>query len=252
MRFATRLGLLLGTLTLTLPALANEGPDTAQGWGTWTLGLQATEWRVATHGTERGLMLALHTAGVQAGPWLSAKSSQLLAIGGGEGGFQAEYLSRWATGVRFLRFGPSALVLRGGLDFDIVATPHGGDYELGPLLDLGFQHVSRAGFFDLSVQSVVTFLPAAFEDNSGKRPSEWFSTGPHLAAGFRSVYFNGNIGRTERDGQFRTEFHMDLCGDAKVTLCARLHNYRYDDAHKPVTLIALLIGFGGSGPSRHK
>jgi len=239
--------LLLGTLTLTVSVGAEERSNISESWGIGTLGLQATEWRVTTHGTERGLMLAMRTASVAETPWSSGKGSQFLALGGGEGGFQAEYLNRFAYGFRFLRFGPSAFVMRGGFNFDIIGTPHGATYQLGPLLDLGFQHVSEVGFFDLSLQSVVTLLPAVFSNDSSKHPGEWFSTGPHLAAGFRSVYFEGNIARTERNGDLRTEFHIDLCGSSKITLCARLHSFHYDDAHKPTTMIGLMIGIGDSG-----
>lgn len=215
-----------------------------------TLGLQATEWRVAEHGTERGLMLSMGTAAVASTSRSSTKVSQFLALGGGEGGFQAEYLSRFVYGLRFLELGPTALVLRGGLDLDAIGTPHGGTYQLGPVMDLGVQHVSQSGFFDLSLQSVVTVLPALFSDGSSKRPGEWFSTGPHLAAGFRSVFLQGSVVRTERHGELRTEFHFDLCGGGNITLCARLHNYRYDDAHKPTTLLGLVVGFGSISPQR--
>jgi hypothetical protein len=243
-RIAFGLTLWLTSFAFTTPTWASDAVEAPRGWAIATLGVQATEWRVANHDTERGLMLTMGTAAVASTQASSTKVSQFLALGGGEGGFQGEYLSRFVYGLRFLRSGPTALVLRGGLDVDGIGTPHGGTYQVGPVLDLGFQHLSHAGFFDLSLQSVVTVFPAAFSTDSSKHPGEWFSSGPHLAAGFRSVFFQGSVVRTERHGEFRTEFHMDLCGASKITLCARLHNYRYDDAHPPSTLLGLVVGLG--------
>jgi hypothetical protein len=214
------------------------------------MGAEATEWRVATHDTERGLMAALHTAGVTSGDWSSANGMQLFSIGGGEGGIQVEYLNRFAYGVRFWRIGQGALVLRGGLAFDIIGTPHGGNFELGPLFDLGYQIITQSGFLDVSLQTVIPIIPAVLSENSSHHAEEWFSSGPHLSAGFGNVYFDGYVARTMYDGELRTEAHIDTCGGSGIILCSRLQNFRYDDSHKPVTLLGLFIGFGGVGPGR--
>ena len=242
-------GLFLGLIAVATASYANEA-NPSQGWGMGAIGIQATDWRVTTHGTEDGAMATLLTSGVVANRWTSGIGSQLFAIGGGEGGFQAEYLNRFAYGFRFWRFGPAAFVLRGGFDFDIISTPHGGNFELGPLLDLGYQSITRSGYFDVSMQAVIPIIPAVFSDESSKHAAEWFSAGPHLSAGFDALNVDGYVARTMYDGELRTEFHVTLCGTSKVVLCTRLHNFRYDDSHKPATLLALFIGFGGSGRSK--
>lgn len=40
---------------------------------------------------------------------------------------------------------------------------------------------------------------------------------------------------------------MNLCGSSRVIVCAQLADYRFDDAKKPVTLLGLLLGWGGMG-----
>ena len=241
---------LLVMLGYALPAFADEGAKTSRGWGMGTLGLQATEWRVSTRGIERGLMATYGVAGVTAGSWWTLSGSQFLSLGGGEGGFQAEYLTRAALGVRFLRSSHSAFVLRGGATLDAISTPHGGTLQLGPLVDFGYQILSDDGLLDIGVQTVVPVFPALFWHDSSHHPGEWFNTGPRVTAAFRSVFAQGAISRTDHDRELRTEFHLDLCGSSVLLFCTRLHNYRYDDDRKPVTLIALVIGFGGIGPSR--
>jgi len=61
------------------------------------------------------------------------------------------------------------------------------------------------------------------------------------------VYAEGSIARTEYNAELRTEFHFDICATAGVVICARLHNYRFDDAKRPVTLLGLMLGFGSAG-----
>jgi hypothetical protein len=244
-------GFCVGTLAVALTATANDATP-AQGWGMGAIGMQATDWRVTTHGTETGAMVALFTSGVFARTWASGIGSQLFAIGAGEGGFQAEYLNRFAYGVRFWRFGPAALVLRGGLEFDILSTPHGGNFELGPMLDLGYQSVTHSGYFDLSMQTVIPIIPALFSENSSRHAAEWFSVGPHMSAGGEVLLVDGSVARTMYDGELRTEFNLAVCGATNMVLCARLHNFRYDDSRKPVTMLALFVGIGGAGPSKSK
>ncbi len=247
----TALTLIAAIVLTARVADADESNDT-HTWVVAGMGVEATEWRVTTHGTERGIMAALHTAGVMAGNWTSANGTQLFSIGGGEGGIQVEYLNRFAYGIRFWRIGPGSLVLRGGLAFDILGTPHGGNFELGPLFDFGYQAVMRSGFLDVGMQTVIPVIPAVFSRNSSHHTAEWFSSGPHLGAGFGNVYFDSTVARTMYDGELRTEVHIDICGGTGVVLCSRLQNFRYDDSHKPVTLLGLFVGFGEVGPGRKK
>jgi hypothetical protein len=248
-RMRTALALVAGILLVTRGADANDA-NRSHTWVVAGMGIEATEWRVTTHGTERGLMAALHTAGVTSGNWSSANGMQIFSIGGGEGGIQVEYLNRFAYGLRFWRIGQGALVLRGGLAFDIIGTPHGGNFELGPLFDVGYQIVAQSGFFDVSLQTVIPIIPAILSENSSHYAAEWFSSGPHLSAGFGHVYLDGYVARTMYDGEMRTEAHIDTCGGSGIILCSRLQNFRYDDARKPVTLLGLFVGFGGVGPGR--
>jgi hypothetical protein len=248
-----RIAICLLACVLLQPSVAiADGTDTARGWGMGAIGLQATELRYTDHGVERGLMAAYKVAGVSASTWSSMLGTQLFSMGGGEGGVQVEYLTHFAYGLRFWRFGQGALVLRAGLALDAVGLPHGGSLDLGPLFDLGYQTVTQSGFLDVSVQTVVPVIPAAFWDNSSHHAGEWFASGPRLTAGLGSVFFDGSVSRTMYDGRLRTEFHADLCGATSLVLCARLHDYRYDDAHKPVTFLGLLVGFGGAGPPKRK
>jgi len=241
------LAVVLGVFAYSL-RVAAEPSAPAQSFGVGAIGLQATEWRVTTHGIERGLMLGYGVSAVTSGSWWTMRGSQFLALGGGEGGFQAEYITRAAYGFRFLRSSHSAFVLRGGATIDAIGTPHGGaTLQLGPLFDLGYQVLTRDGLLDFGVQTVIPVIPAVFWDNSSHHPGEWFSTGPRITAAFRSVYAEGSIARTERDAQLRTEFHFDLCASAGLVICARLHNFRFDDAKRPVTLMGLMVGFGSAG-----
>ncbi len=250
-RMRIALTLIAGILLTTRGANATDANE-SHTWVVAGMGVEATEWRVTNHGIERGLMAALHTAGVTSGNWTSASGMQLFSIGGGEGGIQVEYLNRFAFGLRFLQIGQGGLVLRGGLAFDIIGTPHGGNFELGPLFDLGYQIVTQSGFLDVSVQTVIPIIPAVLSENSSHHVAEWFSSGPHLSMGFASIYFDGYVARTMYDGEMRTEAHIDTCGGTGIILCSRLQNFRYDDSHKPVTLLGLFVGFGGVGPGRRK
>src|ERR1700690_655316 len=243
---------LLAAILLTARVVAADESNNTHTWVVAGMGVEATEWRVTTHGIEQGMMAALHTAGVMSSNWTSANGMQLFSIGGGEGGIQVEYFNRFAYGIRFWRIGQGAMVLRGGLAFDILGTPHGGNFELGPLFDFGYQTVTRSSFFDIGVQTIIPVIPAVFSKNSSQHVAEWFSSGPHLGLGFGNVYFDGTLARTMYDGEMRTEAHLEICGGVGVILCSRLQNFRYDDSHKPVTLLGLFLGFGGVGPGRNK
>jgi hypothetical protein len=245
------LGLITAIMAQAATAAAIEA-DAPRTWGIGALGVQATEWRVTTHGIESGAMATLYTAGASATRLASGIGAQSFAIGGGEGGFQAEYLNRFAYGVRFWRFDDAAFVLRGGFNFDILSTPHGGNFELGPLVDVGYQSVSASGYLDVSLQTVIPIIPAAFSDNGNHKTEQWFSVGPHVGLGQAPFYVDGNVSRTAYEGELRTEFHLAVCGVAGPLLCARLRNFRYDDGKKPVTLLGLFVGFGDAGPPKRK
>ncbi len=241
----------VGILTQVRSASA-EGADAARTWSVGAIGLQATEWRIETRGIDQGATALFHAAGVAATDWSSTYGTSTMSLGGGEGGVQAEYIQRFAYGLRFWRFGQGALVLRGGLVVDAIGKTHFGTVDLGPLVELGYQTVTTSGFVDVGMQTVIPVIPAVLFENSSRHAAEWFNSGPHVGAGFRPVYFDGYAPRTMYDGHLRTEFHLDLCGAAELMFCVRLHDFRYDDAHKPVTFLGLLVGFGGTGPGKRK
>ena len=222
--------------------------DLTRNWHGGGLGLEETEWRVTPNGIEHGAMASVLDADVTATDSSSQNTAQFLSIGGGEGGFQIEYRLRGAYGINVLSFGRSALVLRGGLDLELMGMPHYGSFQFGPLLDFGYQTITQSGFLDVSVQAVIPIFPAVYSEHSSQKAAEWVSLGPHLSAGLKTLYFDGNVARTMYEGELRTEFHMNLCGATGFILCARLHNYRYDDAKKPVTFLGFLVGIGDFGP----
>lgn len=197
-------------VAFTMQSYAHAAPaqeaNLRRSWNMGALGLQATEWRVTDHGIERGAMATLEFGGVATTKWTSVNARQVLSLGGGEGGFQSEYVNRFAAGVRFLRFGQGAVVLRGGLDLELIITPHGSAGQLGPLFDLGYQTVTQSGFLDAGLQTVVTVLPAAFTHDSSHHAAEWFKSGPHLSAGARSLFFDGTVSRSMQRGELFTEF----------------------------------------------
>ncbi len=222
--------------------------DLTRNWHGGGLGLEETEWRVTPHGIEHGAMASVLEADVTATDSSSQDTTQFLSIGGGEGGFQIEYHLRGAYGINVLRLGRSALVIRGGLDLELMGMPHYGSFQFGPLFDFGYQTMTRSGFFDASIQTVIPVFPAVYSEHSSQKAAEWISLGPHLSGGLRTLYFEGNMARTMYEGELRTEFHMNLCGATGFILCARLHDFRYDDAKNPVTFVGFLVGIGDFGP----
>lgn len=247
-----RIILILFAILTHAGPVAAQAANTERGWGMMALGAEITAWRVGNHGTELGGLAAIKQVGASASDRISTYSTQILALGGGEGGFQAEYDNRIAYGLRAIPLGEGALVARVGGDINALITPHGSTLTLGPLVDLGYQAVTRRGYLDIGWQGIFTLLPALYSDNSSKHAFEWFSTGPHLGARVWSLVFDGYAARTMDDGRMRNEFHADVCGVTSFIICTRVHEYKFDDLHEHVTLIGLFFGLGGTLRTKQK
>jgi len=235
-------------LATVAPAWAQSSKPSA---GMLALGGQLTAWRVGEHGTELGAMAAVRTltAGF-AGRRLSHYSTQSLALGGGEGGFQAEYDNRFSYGWRVVRTGWGSVVARLGADIEFVATAHGSTGALGPLVDVGYQSVSDSAHFDLGWRGVVTVLPAVFARSGERHTWQWFSTGPRVGTRLGPVFLDAYVARTMEGRDMRTEFYADLCAVTSIALCTRVHEYRYDALPEHATLVTFFVGLGTTGSAK--
>lgn len=248
--------LVVGTLARTTTAWGQDSNSTAETFpnarpaspseasGMMAFGGQLTAWRVGQHGTELGVMATVKVVTAGTTRLLSQYATQSLSLGGGEGGFQAEYDNRFAYGFRVVRGSWGSLVARLGVDIELVATPHGATGALGPLADVGYQYVSKSSYLDLGWRAIVPVMPAIFVDSEQHHTWQWFSTGPHLGARLGPFIFDGYVARTMDGQDMRTELYADLCGVTSVVLCTQIREYRYDALSDHVTLLGLFIGVG--------